>query len=351
MMNPDAIVTVVAYVCNDADVLGPFVAETVGVLAAHFPNYELILVDDHSTDTTPVLVQGLLARHAGIRYVRLARPVGGEVACHAGLEAAVGDYVVVMRARFDPPAEVVPLVQLAVEEGGTVLGVSPRRPPGSLLFRCCRAMFYRMLALLMRSKVPANATGFCALTRPAVNTITRIRSRRRHLRVLACTIGYPVTLHPYRPTRAVPEGRRPTVGEALKDAIALTVISSRTPLRLVSSLGVLAGSFNLCYVLYVLAICFFKKEVAPGWTTLSLQIAAMFFFVFLILVALAEYVAQTLEESQGNPLYHVEDDRTSAVSAGSGRPSEAASEPVRLRNVLTDPVLGTENRKKGDEAA
>ena len=56
----------------------------------------------------------------------------------------------------------------------------------------------------------------------------------------------------------------------------------------------------------MLGIYFFKKEVAPGWATLSLQSSAMFFFVFLILVLLSEYVVQILAESQDNPLYHVE---------------------------------------------
>jgi hypothetical protein len=102
----------------------------------------------------------------------------------------------------------------------------------------------------------------------------------------------------------------------------------------------MAGSFNLCYVLYVLAIYCFKKEVAPGWVTLSLQLAAMFFFVFLILVSLSEYVVQILAESQDNPLYHVESDRTSTVTAGVGR-----------RNVLTDSTAPDEKVGRKDEAA
>jgi hypothetical protein len=105
-------------------------------------------------------------------------------------------------------------------------------------------------------------------------------------------------------------------------------------------LGILAGSLNLCYVLYVLAIYFFKKEVAPGWVTLSLQSSAMFFFVFLILVSLSEYVVQILAESQDNPLYHVESDCTSAITAGTGR-----------RNVLSEPTASGEQPRRSDEAA
>jgi glycosyltransferase involved in cell wall biosynthesis len=338
-MSPDAIVTVVAYLCDDAEVLGPFVRATVGVLSETFANFELILVDDHSSDDTPAGVDGLLGRHPGVRYVRLARRSGEEVAATAGLEAAVGDVVVVMRARLDPPAEVPAMVRLAAQHGGAVLGTTANPPRRGPVFRLLRALFYRALNTLLRARVPADSTGFCALTRAAVNTISRTRSKRRHLRMLACTSGYPVTCHPYRPSGDAPGGDPRTLGEAAREALSLLVASSKTPLRLVSSLGVLAGSVNLLYVLYVLAIYLFKKEVAPGWVTLSLQIAAMFFFVFLILVSLAEYVAQILEESQDNPLYHVEADHTSVVTAGPGP-----------RNVLADSAP-QDGRGRTDEAA
>lgn len=339
MTNPDAIVSVVAYLNNDADVLGPFVARTVEVLAAHYGNFELILLDDHSVDNTPALAAGLLAHYPGVRYVRLARHSGEEVATTAGLETAVGDFVAVLRCRFDPPAEIPAMVRLAAHHGGSVLAVSATPPPGGLLFRQCRAAFYWLLGLFLRAAVPANSTGFCVLSRPAVNAIARTRSKRRHLRILACTIGFPVTLHTYYPT-GQDHVRQPSLREALREALALTVSSSKTPLRLASSVGILAGVFNLLYVFYVLGIYLFKRQVAPGWATLSLQISALFFFVFLILVLLSEYVVQILEESQDNPLYHVEDDRTSTVPAGTGRP-----------NVLADSTAEPASEKREREVA
>jgi hypothetical protein len=339
MMSGDAIVTVVAYLGDDGAVVPGCVAATVGVLKQHFAHFELILVDDHSTDGTPAVVDELLGRYPGLRYVRLARQSGEEVAVTAGLEASVGDYVVVMRARRDPPEEIPAMVRLAAERGGTVLGTTAGRPRRGPAFRCLRALFYAAFNALTRARVPADSTGFCVLTRAAVNTVARTRSKRRHLRVLACTAGYPVTCHPYRP-RPGAEDRDPrSLREAVREALSLVVANSKAPMRLVSSLGILAGSVNLCYVLYVIAIYLFKKEVAPGWVTLSLQISTLFFFVFLILVALSEYVVQILEESQDNPLYHVEADRTSAVTAGSGS-----------RNVLAESTLPAEE-PRGHEAA
>jgi glycosyltransferase involved in cell wall biosynthesis len=340
MTNPDAIVSAIAYLCNDADLLRDFVDRTSAVLETSCDHFELILLDDHSTDRTPQYVSGLLERYAGLRYIRLARRSGEEVASAAGLDAAIGDYVVVLRARFDPPEAIADMIELAVREGGSVLGVTKSPPDRGWLFGACRRLFYRTAGLLLRAQVPADSTGFCVMSRAVVNTIARTRSKSRHLRLLACTLGYPVTLYRYDLACPLPSPRRRTLLDAFQDAMRILVSSSQTPLRFVSALGILAGSLNLCYVLYVLAIYFFKKEVAPGWVTLSLQLAAMFFFVFLILVSLSEYVVQILTESQDNPLYHVESDRTSALTAGVGR-----------RNVLTDSTLPADNPKKNDEAA
>ncbi len=338
MRNPDAIVSVVGYLCNDAELLPDFVDRTSAALEAYCDHFELILLDDHSSDSTPQRVEGLLGQYPGLRYIRLARRGGEEVAAAAGLDAAIGDYVVFTRARFDPPEALAPMLDAAEREGGSVLGVTRTPAVHGWLFRCCRRLFYRLVGLLLRARIPADSTGFCVLSRAVVNTISRTRSKSRHLRLLACTLGYPVSLYRYEPKAPARVMRRRSLGEAFADALRLVVSSSQTPLRLVSALGIFAGSLNLCYVLYVLAIYFFKKEVAPGWATLSLQSSAMFFFVFLILVLLSEYVVQILTESQDNPLYHVQSDRTSTVPAGSGR-----------RNVLTDSAPGAPRRN--DEAA
>jgi hypothetical protein len=87
------------------------------------------------------------------------------------------------------------------------------------------------------------------------------------------------------------------------------VLNSISPLRLVSYLGIAAGLFNLLYALYVVGVNLFSSHVAEGWTTLSLQMSAMFFFVFLILVTACEYVGRTLEEAQDRPVYHVLEER------------------------------------------
>src|SRR5262249_5252024 len=151
-----------------------------------------------------------------------------------------------MRTRFDPPETIADMIELALREGGTVLGVS-RTPPGnSWLFRCFRRLFYRIVGLLLRTHVPPDSTGFCVLSRAVVNTIARTRSKSRHLRLLACTLGYTVSLYRYEPIAPALMMHRRSLGEAFHDAMRLLVSTSHTPLRLVSALGIFASSLNLC---------------------------------------------------------------------------------------------------------
>ena len=70
---------------------------------------------------------------------------------------------------------------------------------------------------------------------------------------------------------------------------------------------------NLIYVVFVFLVNVFKRQVAEGWTSLSVQMSGMFFFVFLNLVIISEYIAHIMQETQDRPLYNVLDDRSSTV--------------------------------------
>ena len=83
----------------------------------------------------------------------------------------------------------------------------------------------------------------------------------------------------------------------------------RYPWRLVTCLAACASLLNVLYMVYVMAVNLVKRQVAEGWTTLSLQVSVMFLFLFTTLVVIAEYLAHTLEETKDRPLYHVAEEK------------------------------------------
>jgi polyisoprenyl-phosphate glycosyltransferase len=312
-MHSEAMVTVVAPLQDDELILRDFVAEASAVLGAHYTHYEIVLVDDGSTDNTAGVAEELLETWPCLRLIRLTRRFGTDVAVTAGLEVAIGDYTVVMRPRADPPQEVPALIAQAAETRGLVFGVAPRRSERGLLVQLSRRAFFWILRRAVGLDLPFDATGFYALTRPALNAVTRVKSKHRHMDVLSCAIGFRAERHAYAQIDRSPSHTRRPLREAINEAIGDLVSHSVLPLRLASNIGIFAAMLNLLYVGYIAAVNLIKQRVAEGWTTLSLQHSAMFFFLFCNMTILSEYIARILQESQDQPLYHVLDDRTSSV--------------------------------------
>ena len=311
MSEQGCFVSVVAVLADAEAFVEDFVRECGAVLRAHYRDYELILVDDGSTDATAAIVDALLHEELSLRLIRLARRFGPDVALTAGLDSAIGDCIVLMEAEGDPPAEVPALVRLVRSGRGVVTGVSPRRQGEPRWRRLLRRGFYRLCNRRLGIGYPAHATRFQAFSRLAATAVARVRHKAPQFPVLAWRVGYGSATHRYRQA-ARPGGRKPGLFEKIDRALSILALNSLSPLRLVSRIGIVAGLLNLLYALYVAGVNVFRSHVAEGWTTLSLQISSMFFLVFLILVVVCEYVGHTLEETQDRPPYHVLEERNSS---------------------------------------
>src|SRR5688572_7385836 len=111
MPKADVFVSVVAVLRSYARFLPEFVAEVYAALDVHYANFELVLVDNGSRDETPQLIRQLLKKYKCARYLRLSRRLKAETAVMAGLDAAIGDYVITLHPEFDPPGEIPALVE------------------------------------------------------------------------------------------------------------------------------------------------------------------------------------------------------------------------------------------------
>lgn len=309
----DTFVSVVAVVRSYAQFLPAFVAEVYEVLESHYTNFELVLVDNGARDETPQLVRQLLSRYKCVRYLRLSRRQKPETAVMAGLDAAIGDYVVTLHPEFDPPGEIPAVVEGCRGGADVVVGVAPFPARPGVLYRLLRWGFHRVAGPVFGADAMRFTGGFRCLGRAAVNALTRVRTRRRHFGLIAAEIGLTTTTHPY--TFIARGGKRPRVNlrRAARQATGLAFGHSVAPLRIVSLLG-LGGSFaSLVYSLYVVGIYLTKQDVMPGWTTLSLQVSGLFLLVFVMLTMIGEHLARLVDESGGRPLYHVREEQASAV--------------------------------------
>ena len=325
-MTADLLVSVVAPVHNPGVLLAPFVAETVHVLQRAFRHYELLLVDDGSSEVDAASWDAVLSRHDGVRVLHLSRAFGEEQAIAAGLDSAIGDFVVTLSPGADPPALIPALVQRSRDGADVVLGVRRSRAGDPWWLRAGAGLFYWYARRVMRLDLPANATHFRCLSRSALNALNRLRETGSRLRVFSSYIGYASASFPYDPVGQTLRSRSRTPGEAISVALAMVLDNTAHPLRLASLLGVAAALLNLAYAGYVLAVYSVRADIAPGWVTMSLTSAAQFFFLSLILAVLCEYVGRLPKRFGSDPGYYVRDERSSAVLLRDERPN-VVSEP------------------------
>lgn len=313
MASSDCFASVVAPLHDDADIVEAFVREVLAVLEQNYENYELVLVDDGSSDATTARVTALLATERCIRLVRLSRQFGRDVAISAGLDTVIGDFVVVLIPESDPPELIPEFIERCRKGAGIVYGIRARRPAEPLYLSLGTRLFYWYFNRIIGVDLPPNSTDFRAYSRQSVNAITRIKDRLRYLRTFGAQVGFggqPLVYEP-RSRRPRTRGRRP--GEAIALALNMTVANSTQPLRLVSLLGLAMSALSGLHVIYVMLARLLSPNLAAGWTTQQVFASVMFMSVFLILAVLCEYVGRLLGEVMDRPLYFVLEERTSSV--------------------------------------
>jgi glycosyltransferase involved in cell wall biosynthesis len=326
----DTFVSVVSPLSNDATIVEEFVREVMDMLRANYTNYELILVDDGSEDTTVGQVQRLLGEYECIRLLALSRSFGEEKAIAAGLDSAIGDFVVVMAPNTDPPG-VVPTLVATVRAGqDVVFGVRQRFRREPLLTRLLARIFYWYGRRVMKLPLRENASHFRVMSRRTVNAIIQVRDRARYLRLLSLDVGFAHVGVPYDEIERNPQRPRRSLSARIAVSIDMIVANSVHPLRFITFLGVAGASLNILYVGYILIVYLAKADVAEGWTTLSLQSAGMFFLCFLVLTVLSEYVGHILAEVSSRPLYYVREEHNSPVPIAQSERRNVVVETSRL---------------------
>jgi polyisoprenyl-phosphate glycosyltransferase len=304
-MNKETLISLALPAFNDATTVGPFLAKLSGVLASAYQNFEIVVVDNGSTDATSREVEQAQKSLANLRLIKLSRHYSPEIAIAACLENAIGDYVVLMDLRSDPVEMVLPFLERAQSGFHVVIG---KKPPSQGVFffrRWLQKLFYRMASRILGFRLHPMDSQFRVFSRQAVNSITRVRNKNRSLRYLNAMIGFETSYMEYAPVAGSRERHKPFLQAALS-GIDMIVSNSGAPLRFASGLALLGCVMNLLYFGYILAVSLIKNRVAEGWITTNVSHTSMFLLLFIVLSILAEYIARILDETQDRPLYFVD---------------------------------------------
>lgn len=267
---------------------------------------EILYVDDGSRDGTIELLRGIAASDPTVRVLSLSRNFGHQVALSAGLEHATGDVVTVIDADLQDPPEVIAEFVAKWREGWDVAYGVRRQRDGETGFKLATAhLFYRLISVLSRVDIPADAGDFRLLDRQVVDALLAMPERDRFVRGMVSWVGFRQVAVPYdRAARAGGETKYP-LRKMVHFALDGIFSFSPQPLRLATYFGFFASGLAVVGVFYAFFLRLLTASVVPGWATLLIAVLFLGGVQLVSLGIMGEYVARIYGQVKARPLYLV----------------------------------------------
>jgi dolichol-phosphate mannosyltransferase len=324
-MTPELSVVIPMY--NEEDVLPLLVKRLRPLLDGLGTSYEVVAVDDGSTDLTAALLQRVGREWAHLRVVRLRANAGHQAAISAGLRSARGDYVVTIDADLqDPPEVIAEMLAKARGEGvDVVYGIRTDRSADSAFKRGSARTFYALIRSISGTSAQSDAGDFRLMSRATVDAVNDLPEHNRVLRFIVPALGFPSDTVEYRrEERAAGESKYPFL-KMLKLSLDSVTGFSMAPLRLATLLGIGGGVLAVLLGVYAIVVGATGNTV-PGWTSTVLIVSAVGAAQLLCLGLLGEYIGRMYTQMQGRPTYFVAYDSLTA-SVGKHGPTDTPLPP------------------------
>ncbi|WP_342668276.1 glycosyltransferase family 2 protein [Actinoplanes subtropicus] len=309
--------SVVTPMFNEREAVDHFVARLRPVLDGLAVPYEVVAVDDGSSDATVARLLQLRADWPQLRVVALRRNVGHQTALRAGLRAARGEHVVSIDADLQDPPEVIGemLAKARAEQVDVVYGVRSDRSTDTVFKRRTAGVYYWMMKRLVGPWVSDQAGDFRLMSRAVVDVLNDLPEPRPVYRLVVPSLGFSSAEVGYvREDRVAGKTKYP-----LSKMIKLTFDSitgfSAAPLKIATWVGLL--SFVLCLVLIITALgAWSVGTTVPGWTSLYIAVLLLGGIQLICVGMLGEYIGRIYAATQGRPAFLVSFDTDQQEPAG-----------------------------------
>ncbi|MEN3123100.1 glycosyltransferase family 2 protein [Janibacter sp. LM] len=290
---------------NEEEVLPELIEALVSTLDEWGESYEILIVDDGSTDRTLYVAQSESARLSSLRYLSFSRNFGKEAAMLAGLRTARGTAVVIMDADLQHPPELIPsMVEIQRQGFDQVVAVRDRshEPP---IRRAIARSYYRFVNKVIDVSLEDGAGDFRLLSRRAVDTLTRLPEANRFSKGLFSWIGFPTASIAFEGHARQHGSSRWSYLKLLDYGVDGVMSFNSKPLRGAVWSGiacVLASAFYLAWLLWH----YLTHGVdSPGYLTLFAAITIFGGIQLVVLGVIGEYVGRIYHETKGRPSYVV----------------------------------------------
>ncbi len=291
---------------NEEDNIAEVYSRLTSVMQTLGEEYELIFIDDGSTDGTLVALTGLSAVDRNVKVVEFSRNFGHQAALCAGLDHAAGDAVIMMDADLQHPPELIPVLLERWKAGYDIVYTVRNDPAGISLFKKITAKaFYKIINALAKIRIPENSADFRLLDKRVVETFRSLEEKTKFFRGLINWIGFRQSPVEYDAHPRFAGQSKYTVGKMLRFAFDGITSFSTFPLHVATLLGSVVSFFSFIYGAYAIYIRLFTREAVPGWTSLLVAVLFLGGAQLLCLGIIGEYLNRVYTETKARPVYIV----------------------------------------------
>jgi len=304
--------------------------------------FELVLVDDGSSDGTPMKLEALAANDPRVRVVYLSRNFGHQTALTAGLDHARGDAVVMLDADLQDPPEVITTMLDHWRAGCDVVYAVREQRDGESRFKLSTARwFYRLFDKLAQVELQQNSGDFRLLDRRPLDALLSMRERNRFLRGMTVWVGYTQAAVPYHRDSRYAGETKYTLPRMLRFSLDAISSFSHRPLQLATLLGFIISTLAFIAIPVVVVLRILGSYL-PGFSAVTILILLLGGIELIAIGIIGEYVGRIYDEVKGRPLYLVRARRNIAdvgiAADTSGLPPVHAVPPTTGEDETTRPL-------------
>jgi polyisoprenyl-phosphate glycosyltransferase len=267
--------------------------------------FELVLIDDGSTDATATILESLAADDPRVRVIFLSRNFGHQTALTAGLDHAQGGAVVMLDADLQDPPELIPRMLDHWRAGCDVVYAVREQRDGESWFKLATARwFYRLFDRLAQVELHHNSGDFRLLDRQPLDALLSMRERSRFLRGMTVWVGYRQAAVPYKRDARYAGETKYTISKMLRFSLDAVSSFSHRPLQLATLLGFLISTLAFVAIPVVVGLRIVGSYL-PGFSTVTIAVLLLGGIQLIAIGITGEYVGRIYDEVKGRPLYLV----------------------------------------------
>lgn len=298
--------TIIAPIYNELENIPELYPRMREVLDRTGEPWEMILVDDGSTDGSTALIRKLAEKDARVRPVIFARNFGHQIAVTAGVDYARGDAVIIIDSDLqDPPEVILQLIDKWREGYEVVYAVREERQGESWFKTTTASLFYRMIYRITDVDIPMDAGDFRLMDRKVVEVMKQMREKHRFLRGMSAWVGFKQVGVSYkRQPRFAGETKYP-LNKMIKLALNAVTSFSYFPLQVATYMGFIAAGLSVLAIPVIIVLRLTTGTALFGQATTLIIVLFLGGLQLISLGVIGEYIGRIYDEAKGRPLYIV----------------------------------------------